>query len=53
VGLRVAKRLSQELRKGATTDEIKGIARVRFHPGKVEEWKGLSEEAMEIVRICL
>jgi quinol monooxygenase YgiN len=31
-------------------DEIKGIARVRFHPGKVEEWKRLTEEAMEIVR---
>lgn len=31
-------------------DEIKGIARVKFHPGKVEEWKRLSEEAMEIVR---
>ena len=31
-------------------DEIKGIARVRFHPGKVEEWKRLSREAMEIVR---
>jgi hypothetical protein len=31
-------------------DEIKGIARVTFHPGKVEEWKRLSEEAMEIVR---
>jgi quinol monooxygenase YgiN len=30
-------------------DEIKGIARVKFHPGKVEEWKRLSEEAMEIV----
>ena len=30
--------------------EIKGIARVKFHPGKVEEWKRLSEEAMEIVR---
>ncbi len=23
-------------------DEIKGIARVKFHPGKVEEWKRLS-----------
>ena len=33
-----------------TMDEIKGIARVKFHPGKVEEWKRLSEEAMEIVR---
>jgi quinol monooxygenase YgiN len=31
-------------------DEIKGIARVKFHPGKVEEWKRLSEEAMEIMR---
>lgn len=31
-------------------EEIKGIARVKFHPGKVEEWKRLSEEAMEIVR---
>ena len=31
-------------------DEIKGIARVKFHPGKREEWKRLSEEAMEIVR---
>ena len=31
-------------------DEIKGIARVKFHPGKVEEWKRLTEQAMEIVR---
>ena len=31
-------------------EEIKGIARVKFHPGKVEEWKRLTEEAMEIVR---
>ena len=31
-------------------DEIKGIARVTFHPGQVEEWKRLSKEAMEIVR---
>ena len=31
-------------------DEIKGIARVKFHPGKREEWKRLSKEAMEIVR---
>jgi quinol monooxygenase YgiN len=31
-------------------DEIKGIARVRFHPGKLEEWKRLTEEALEIVR---
>mgnify|MGYP003577905870 CR=1 FL=1 len=31
-------------------DEIKGIARVKFLPGKVEEWKRLTEQAMEIVR---
>ena len=29
--------------------EIKGIARVKFLPGKVEEWKRLTEQAMEIV----
>jgi quinol monooxygenase YgiN len=42
--------LSRELRDGATMDEIKGIARVIFHPGKLEEWKRLTEQAMEIVR---
>jgi quinol monooxygenase YgiN len=31
-------------------DEIKGIARVVFHPGKLDEWKHLTEQAMEIVR---
>ena len=31
-------------------DEIKGIARVTFFPGKIDEWKRLTEEAMEIVR---
>ena len=31
-------------------DEVNGIARVEFHPGKFEEWKRLTEEAMEIVR---
>jgi quinol monooxygenase YgiN len=30
--------------------EIKGIARVKFRPGKVHEWKRLTEQAMEIVR---
>src|SRR3954454_16915151 len=30
--------------------EIKGIARVKFRPGKREEWKRLTEQAMEIVR---
>jgi quinol monooxygenase YgiN len=36
--------------KGDHMDEIKGIARVKFHPGKLEEWKPLTEQAMEIVR---
>jgi quinol monooxygenase YgiN len=31
-------------------NEIKGIARVRFLPGKLNEWKRLTEQAMEIVR---
>ena len=31
-------------------NEIKGIARVKFLPGKLEEWKRLTEQAMEIVR---
>jgi quinol monooxygenase YgiN len=31
-------------------NEIKGIARVKFHPGKLDEWKRLTEQAMEIVR---
>src|SRR3954470_16956462 len=30
--------------------EIKGIVRVKFLPGKVEEWKRLTAEAMKIVR---
>lgn len=38
------------LSEGKTVNEIKGIARVNFHPGKVEERKRLSAEAMEIVR---
>lgn len=31
-------------------DEIKGIARVVFKAGKLDEWKRLTEQAMEIVR---
>ena len=30
--------------------EIKGIARVKFLPGKLEEWKRLTEQALQIVR---
>lgn len=31
-------------------NEIKGIARVKFRPGKLAEWKRLTKEALEIVR---
>lgn len=31
-------------------DEIKGIARAKIRPGKLDEYKRLCEEAMEIVR---
>src|SRR4029453_15444237 len=31
-------------------NESKGIARVKFHPGKLDEWKRLTKQAMEIVR---
>lgn len=31
-------------------EEIKGIARVKINPGILEEWKRLTEQAMEIVR---
>ena len=30
--------------------ELQGIARFKFHPGKVEEYKRLAAQAMEIVR---
>ena len=30
--------------------ELIGIARFKFHPGMVEEYKRLSAQAMEIVR---
>lgn len=32
------------------SEEIIGIARFKFHPGKVEEFKRLSKQAMDIVR---
>ena len=38
-----------EMEAGAV-GEILGIARFKFHEGKVEEYKRLSAEAMEIVR---
>ena len=31
-------------------EEIKGIARVKIRPGKLDEWKRLTEQAMEIAR---
>jgi quinol monooxygenase YgiN len=38
------------IKKETGMNEIKGIARVKFHPGKLEEWKRLTAEAIEIVR---
>src|SRR5918995_2798239 len=35
---------------GRPMGELQGIARFKFHPGKVEEYKRLSAQAMEIVR---
>src|SRR5688500_12383939 len=35
---------------GQGMGELLGIARFRFHPGKVEEYKRLSAQAMDIVR---
>jgi quinol monooxygenase YgiN len=36
--------------KESTMGELQGIARFRFHEGKVEEFKRLSAQCMEIVR---
>jgi quinol monooxygenase YgiN len=36
--------------KAGTMEEIKGIARVKFKPGKIDKWKRLTKEAIEIVR---
>jgi quinol monooxygenase YgiN len=35
---------------GQTVTELRGIARIKFHEGKVEEFKRLSAQAMEIAR---
>ena len=31
-------------------EEIKGIARVKFHPGKLDEWKRLTMQDQETQR---
>ena len=36
--------------EAGTVNELQGIARFKFHEGKVEEFKRLSAQAMEIVR---
>jgi quinol monooxygenase YgiN len=38
------------LETGRAVSELQGIARFKFHEGKVEEFKRLSAQAMEIVR---
>ena len=43
--------LGQHAKSGVgTVNELLGIARFKFHEGKVEEFKRLSAQAMEIVR---
>jgi quinol monooxygenase YgiN len=36
--------------KESVMGELQGIVRFRFHPGKVEEFKRLSAECLEVVR---
>jgi quinol monooxygenase YgiN len=45
----VRSRPRKSLEAGAVS-ELQGIARFKFHEGKVEEFKRLSAQAMEIVR---
>ena len=42
-------RLDSQL-EGRQMSELQGIVRFKFHEGKVEEFKRLSAQAMEIVR---
>jgi quinol monooxygenase YgiN len=42
--------MTQEPVDQAAGSELVGIARFRFHEGKVEEFKRLSAEAMDVVR---
>ena len=42
--------MEAETSGGGAVGELLGIARFRFHQGKVDEYKRLSAEAMEIVR---
>lgn len=41
---------NEKSKKVNTTNELLGIARFKFHEGKVEEFKRLSAQAVEIVR---
>ena len=47
-----ARRATEQQRKvgGGTVSELLGIARFKFHEGKLEKYKRLSAQAMEIVR---
>jgi quinol monooxygenase YgiN len=40
----------RSLEAGAVSSELQGIARYKFHDGKLEEFKRLSAQCMEIVR---
>jgi quinol monooxygenase YgiN len=54
VGFYNTRRRHSALERGSleagAVSELQGIARFKFHEGKVEEFKRLSAQAMEIVR---
>jgi quinol monooxygenase YgiN len=54
VGFYITRRRHSALERGSleagAVSELQGIARFKFHEGKVEEFKRLSAQAMEIVR---
>src|ERR1700674_1170581 len=42
--------MAETSQRNGTSTELVGIGRFKFHEGKLEEFKDLSEQAMEIVR---
>jgi quinol monooxygenase YgiN len=54
VGFYITRRRHSALKRrsleAGAVSELRGIARFKFHEGKVEEFKRLSAQAMEIVR---
>ena len=48
--IQAARPATQEVSEAGAVSELRGIARFKFHEGKVEEFKRLSAQATEIVR---